>query len=183
MATQQPSPTGYSLLGFLAWGPASGYDLRSLVERSVAYFWPVSHTQIYNELRRLVTLGLATEERVAQESRPDKRVYRITPAGRDAFRSWLARPMGGLTSRDPLLLKVFFADQLSSEDLDDELALREDAARRTRDELRDVVRSIGTGKGPGATAELGAEIADAYLRWIRRLRRRSPPFPTGRPPG
>src|SRR2546430_785013 len=146
------SPTGYSLLGFLTWGPASGYDLRRIVDRSVAYFWPVSHTQIYNELRRLVASGYATERHVAQDDKPDKRVYRITAKGRDAFKDWLARPGGEISMRDPLTFKVFFGTEIDAPLLDEEPAAAEKRAKQARDELKEVAARRTSAVGPEAAA-------------------------------
>ncbi len=54
------------------------------------------------------------ERRVAQASRPDKRLYRITSAGERALQAWLASPhVEPDTTRFPILLRVFFADKMS----------------------------------------------------------------------
>lgn len=87
--TQTLTTTEAALLGLLADGELSGYDLKRLVERSVGYFWRPARSQIYAVLPRLVERGLARRRAVAQAMRPDKQVYRITPAGRGALRTWL----------------------------------------------------------------------------------------------
>ena len=52
------STTAYVILGMLAWGPSSGYDVKAVVDRSVRFFWAASYGQIYPELRRLSDAGL-----------------------------------------------------------------------------------------------------------------------------
>ena len=52
------STTAYVILGVLAWGPSSGYDVKAVVDRSVRFFWTASYGQIYPELRRLSDAGL-----------------------------------------------------------------------------------------------------------------------------
>ena len=81
----RPLPvTTYAVLGQLAGGPSSGYEIKARLEAGAAHFWHASYSQIYAELRRLTELGLAGEEHVLQDARPNKRVYTITPAGRRA---------------------------------------------------------------------------------------------------
>ena len=46
-----------SLLGFLRYGHASGYELAARIERSIGSFWNVTRSQIYPELRRLENAG------------------------------------------------------------------------------------------------------------------------------
>ena len=62
------SPTAYVILGMLAWGPLSGYDIKAVVDRSVRFFWAASYGQIYPELKRLSEAGLIEGE--AEPARP-----------------------------------------------------------------------------------------------------------------
>ena len=50
------------MLGLLAGGPRSGYDIKSIVDRSTRFFWAASYGQIYPELRRLEAEGLIEGE-------------------------------------------------------------------------------------------------------------------------
>ncbi len=99
------------MLGLLAFGARSGYELARLAERSVGYLWTPSRSQIYKVLPRLAQSGLADAREVEQDARPDKAVYTLTPAGRKALRSWIeeieAAPAGG---RVVFALKLFFCD-------------------------------------------------------------------------
>ena len=85
--------TTYAVLGQLAAGPSSGYEIKARLEAGAAHFWHASYSQIYAELRRLTDLALVSEKHVRQDARPDKRVYTITPAGRMALRAWLGPPL------------------------------------------------------------------------------------------
>jgi DNA-binding PadR family transcriptional regulator len=58
-----------------------------------------------------------TEERVEQEGRPNKRVYTITDAGREALRDWLAEPWGLAHLRDESLVKLTLADSLPTDEV------------------------------------------------------------------
>jgi DNA-binding PadR family transcriptional regulator/dienelactone hydrolase len=103
------STTEYAVLGTLAAGEGSGYDLARAAEWSVGAMWAPSKSQIYKVLPRLVDLGCARVREIPQETRPDKAVYSVTRHGRAALRAWVEDveedPQGG----GPIfLMKVFF---------------------------------------------------------------------------
>lgn len=111
-------PITYGVLGLLAmWGPLSGYDLKRLFDHMLSPMWGAAHSQIYHELRRMKDLGWVEMEREEQESRPDRKVYSITQAGREALVSWQAQPASVLQLRDELLLKILFGSFASHDDL------------------------------------------------------------------
>lgn len=110
------TPVSYLVLGWLAYGPATPYDLKRRSAQSVGYFWEFPHSQLYAEPTRLTKLGLLEEKRELTGRR--RRVYSITEAGRQALEDWLREP----TSEEPQirdigLLKVFFQDALEDADV------------------------------------------------------------------
>ena len=111
MEGTQPNTTEAVILGLIAFGERSGYDLARQVDRSVGYLWGPSRSQIYKVLPRLVEQGWARARAVRQLDRPDKAVYRITPVGRRALHAWLEEvdeePAGG---PNEFVLKLFFCD-------------------------------------------------------------------------
>ena len=110
METRRPGTTEYAVLGLLAFGESSGYDLVRAASRSIDYMWAPSRSQIYKVLPRLVAWGLAESREVEQHDRPDKALYRITEAGLEELRSWIRAeepdPPGGAAV---FLMKLFFA--------------------------------------------------------------------------
>jgi DNA-binding PadR family transcriptional regulator len=102
--------TSYILLGMLSAQERSGYDLKLLLDKQVHHvYWSPAKSQIYGELRRLEQAGLATMTEVEQTNRPDKRLYRITPAGLEALQQWLANPdVEPDVFKSPLMLHLFF---------------------------------------------------------------------------
>ena len=109
--------TSYVVLGLVSFQEASGYDLKRFADASIRHFyWSPSKSQIYAELRRLTSLGYATERHVQQERRPNKRLYRVTPSGEEALREWLGQPQ---TEPDvikrPLLVKLFLGSMMSQD--------------------------------------------------------------------
>jgi DNA-binding PadR family transcriptional regulator len=100
-----------AVLGLVAFGEASGYDLARLAASSVAHIWTPSQSQIYKTLPRLAARGLVRTREVEQRGRPDKAVYRITHEGKVVLRRWLdeveLEPPSG---RVVFPLKLFFCD-------------------------------------------------------------------------
>jgi DNA-binding PadR family transcriptional regulator len=107
----------FAILGFLNYHPYSGYDLKKIFDTSVRHFWPADQSQIYRTLARLTALHFVEVEKIPQEDRPDRKLYHITPAGREALLMWLAGPPPMGEPRSAALIQVFFAGQLSDEQI------------------------------------------------------------------
>jgi len=100
--------TSYAVLGLLAIGPATGYELAKQMERSLRVVWPRAESRLYEEPRKLVAHGLAQGE-TEQGGRRTTR-YSITPSGRQALHEWLSQPSAPPDLEFEGLLKVFYAD-------------------------------------------------------------------------
>ena len=107
----------FAILGFLNYHPYTGYDLKKIFDTSVRHFWPADQSQIYRTLTRLTENGWAEMEKIPQDDRPDRKVYHITDAGRAELRNWLAGPPAMGEPRSAPLIQVFFAGQLSNEEV------------------------------------------------------------------
>lgn len=81
-------------LGALELGDATGYEIKKLYEEGdVSHFYAVGFGSIYPALNRLVEDGFAECFEQAQDKKPDKKVYRITPKGRrELIRSLAVQP-------------------------------------------------------------------------------------------
>lgn len=95
----------HALLVSLSEQSASGLELTRRFDRSIGYFWTASHQQIYRVLGRMERDGWVHSEEVAQEGRPAKKVYDVTPAGREALHRWIAEPTASDPIRSDLMVK------------------------------------------------------------------------------
>jgi len=134
-------------LGHFGPGEVSGYDVKKFVDNALGYVWAPSKTHLYAVLRRLVDAGLATRREVAQSSRPNKQLYRITDTGREVVRGWLDTPE---TETDPdrsvFMLKLFFGSQAGREALLAQLGTFRDLYEQrlaTYDKMRAAIESSG----------------------------------------
>lgn len=96
----------HAIMVSLAERPGTGYELGRQFERSIGHFWSATHQQIYRTLKKLLADGLVSFEPVAQEGRPDKKVYTLSDAGRAALRDWVATPTPISHLRDDLGVKL-----------------------------------------------------------------------------
>jgi len=143
------------VLGLLAMRPRSGYDIKTVVDRSTRFFWAASYGQIYPELRRLEREGLIEGEDSSNGAR-GRRVYKITAGGRKALEDWLLGDTVTIELRDESLLRLFFADSLPQEQA---LMLLE-GRKRGHEQYLEILREIEAlpgGKDP--------TFVDLVLHW------------------
>jgi DNA-binding PadR family transcriptional regulator len=154
-------------LGLLAEGERSGYDLLKRAEGSVGYIWAPAKSQLYAVLPRLVEAGLARGRAVRQERRPDKQLYRLTPAGRRALRGWLDQPAP--RTWEELLLKVFFARFATSGALRPQLEDYRLKQTAELDEYQAIEREIASDparRDGYRTLRYGIELMRCRLAWV-----------------
>lgn len=165
--------TSFAVLGMLSFQPMSGYDLKQFADKSIGHFyWSPAKSQIYAELRRLTTAGLVTEEHVEQEGRPDKRMYALTPAGRDQLAGWVENSdFEQDVFKSNLMLRVFFGKSASAESLIQLLRHNLDFERDRLVELQATEQQCANA-GPeyDATYTLltvrgGIELTKAAIKW------------------
>ncbi|MHB0934937.1 MAG: PadR family transcriptional regulator [Armatimonadota bacterium] len=166
----------HAILGFLQYGPSSGYDLKGVFDLSVQHFWPADQSQIYRTLARLSEAGWAEKEVVEQDDRPDRKVYHITEAGREELRRWLASPLEMKGGRNPFLVQVFFSGLLTDEEILDIFRRAAEYCRTGLEGLRAIppqaetyVEGIGSPRETFCwmlTLECGIRLSEAHLAWL-----------------
>jgi DNA-binding PadR family transcriptional regulator len=119
---------------------------------------------------RLEAAGLVSATEVAQQRRPDKRVYAITEAGEDALQAWLeSAELGHERRRHPLLLRVYFGERIPPGRLASLLAAERARLEAARDQhAATVARLEGDQEAVWrrATALYGVRCAEGQLAWL-----------------
>ncbi len=119
--------TSYGVLSVLALGDHSTYELTRQMRLSLHYLWPRAESNVYAEPKRLVAAGLA-EAREEWNGGRRRMIYSITEAGRAALADWLASPSSRQRYESEAVMKVFFAENGTQDDLLASIrAIREDA--------------------------------------------------------
>ncbi|MGW4203489.1 PadR family transcriptional regulator [Streptomyces sp. NPDC004726] len=111
----------HAILTALLEKPSSGLELTRRFDKSIGYFWPATHQQIYRELGRLEQAGHIRALPSAQPTRGRKKEYEVLPAGREELSAWVARAEDPRPLRDALLLRLRAAAVVGSEGLKAEL--------------------------------------------------------------
>jgi PadR family transcriptional regulator AphA len=107
----------HALLGYLSWRPMTGYDLKKLVADTDFLPWSGNSNQIYTTLVQLARDGLVVAETEQQANLPPRKVYTLTPAGRETLRAWVASKPSLLEMRSTFLVQLAWADQLGDAEL------------------------------------------------------------------
>jgi PadR family transcriptional regulator, regulatory protein AphA len=169
----------HAILGFLNYRPCSGYDLKKIFDTSVRHFWPADQSQIYRTLSRLTDKSWAEMEVIEQENRPDRKEYSITSTGREELHDWLVTPLPFGDNRSAPMIQVFFAGQLSNEEIVSmyqrvadfiRMGLHQyDLIPQTMEAYSDFVQSPREFFFWMQTLEIGKMMAQTNLEWIENV--------------
>ena len=156
-------------LGLLTFGAATGYDLKKKFEESFRSFYSAGYGSIYPALAYLADTDLVTCEEVSQDGRPDRKVYRITDAGRAHFMAALKKDCPAHKMRSEFLAMVFFAHLMDPDHIDELLDHRVKEMRDTVEHLRQMTATPLGRREPGVefVAGFGETIARAALDYIK----------------
>jgi DNA-binding PadR family transcriptional regulator len=165
------------VLGLLAEEPLYGYDLLERFRaRSMGFWVEIGKASVYQALRRLEREGLISGRSQDGPEGPDRRVYRISKAGRDRLRGGLSERIASLEPYETDGgLALGFAHLLSASDARKAVDARETAVRDLLDAIKTERARVSADKGPGrvvSTAMLQRQesLAKAELVWIKGFR-------------
>lgn len=155
----------FAILGYLCEQPRTGYDLRTrCFGPSAAALWTADQAQIYRTLERLHSDGLVTATTRKGTSRPDRKVYRPTPAGRASFLDWAATPLEPPAAKEPLLVQISLGELLEDDELLSLLRAHRDVRTHRAGAIRAELESVRGGAGGRAQALRAAGLEAALAR-------------------
>lgn len=104
-------------LGLLMAQPKHGYELYRDFRQAFEGVWDAKRSKFYAALGDLCTAGYLDVSTEVQENRPPRKVYHLTPVGREVFMRWLYAPVDAPREvRVVLLAKLRFFDLLGLPD-------------------------------------------------------------------
>lgn len=169
------------LLGFLSYGPKTGYELKSLMDHSTQHFWHAQHSQIYTTLRKLREQGFVWAEEPDAADPLNRRVYHLTDAGRSEFHRWLAQPHTDLEQiKHELLVRVFFSGSRDRNQVLEELRFQRRLHQQQLDYYQNQGPEVWREKLPFtpeifneipfwlSTLEFGVAYEEMTLAWLDR---------------
>jgi PadR family transcriptional regulator AphA len=180
-AVEEPlrlTPVSCLVLGLIGLrGPSTPYDLKKAIGRSVSYFWPFPHSQLYGEPERLAEAGLLSRQ--SEEGGRRRRLYSLTRNGNAVLKQWLRTPPDAFFEmRDMAVLQLFFSEFTTEENL---VALAKDQARLARERLvtyAQIEKKYRPRMGRNrrmAPLSLGIKMAKVYLEFWEDIARNPPP--------
>lgn len=96
----------YAVLASLEQEPRSGYEIAQWFANVTKHFCAFGHSSVYPTLADLERRGLVAFTEMPSEQGPTRKVYRLTPGGREALLEWVAQPAADAEVRDEQLLKA-----------------------------------------------------------------------------
>lgn len=151
-------------LGVLSSGACSGYEIRKAFEEGpFSHFQDAGYGSIYPALKRLTEDGLVVCSEMQQESRPDKKVYRITASGRQALFDAVNKPPTPDRLRSDFLFILSFAELVTPRHLD---RLIEDRIAHHREELARMEECSASPAGPAFVLKFGTAWHRAALEFL-----------------
>lgn len=168
----------HTLLGFLNYGPQTGYDLKKHMDNSTQFFWHARLSQIYPALKHMEEDGWVESSIMPQAGKPDKKFYIITEMGRSALIDWMNQFPGEIApDKRPELLRIFFAGALDKEDilahLRHQLALHRTQLQKYQTEAEayivDIVAQTGLERESvfwEMARQFGEEYERMYIAWL-----------------
>ncbi len=136
--------------------PRHGYELHQEFGRELGRVWQIGLSQLYAQLKQLEEAGLVEAQVEPQPDRPARKVYHLTPDGRDVFLAWVRQPTPYLRHiRVEFLARLYFFRRLALDGLADLVAAQQAVCREQ------VARFD----------QLAAEAEDAFRRCVLEFRR------------
>lgn len=165
------------VLGLLAEEPMYGYDLLERFRaRSMGFWVEVGKASVYQVLRRLERDGLISGRSQEGPEGPDRRVYRISRAGRDRLNAGLSERFGGLEPYETGAgVALGFVHLLSATAARKAAGSRETAVRDLLDAVKTERSRTAADRGAGRTVSTSMldrqeALAKAELVWIKGFR-------------
>jgi len=152
-------------LGILTRGEATGYEIKKLFEDDgYQHFVEASFGSIYPALNQLTRDGLVDVRAEAQEKRPDRKVYSITPAGRTQFLASLLKPLPEDRHRSPFVFAMLFSNLLPPERVS---AMLDAYIRQSEEKLAQLNKTNVPTRGERFVAGFGQAIYLAMIDFLR----------------
>lgn len=110
----------HALLTSLIEKPSTGSELARRFDRSMGFFWPATHQQIYRELNNMLQKGwVSTLEDEHYTGR--KKTYQVEALGRSELADWIYKQSPPAPLREELMVRLRAEAQLNTQKLLPEL--------------------------------------------------------------
>lgn len=167
----------HSILAVLSSEPKTGYELSKDVQGSTGFFWKASHQQIYKELSGLEKIGFIKYTEVAQQDKPDKKIYSVTKSGVKELIRWMREPTELPAMRDAFLIKLFVGHLIERKELVEDLERQKRVVEERQAQFQSIEKKYF--EDPSSlpieqqftymTLRKGIIMGNAWLSWCREV--------------
>jgi PadR family transcriptional regulator AphA len=158
-------------LGVLTFGDATGYEIKKMFEDGMfSHFYEASFGSIYPALNRLTEERLVECTQQAQDKRPDKKIYSLTPTGRSVFAAEITIPPGRDKLRSEFLVNVIFSEFLAPNQLRQVLDERIRFHHQKLDEMNKKADTCGANAARQFTLGYGLALHKAAAEYLTQNR-------------
>jgi DNA-binding PadR family transcriptional regulator len=136
--------TAHAALVLLAFGPASGYELKQRADNTLRFFFASpAMSQIYAELDRLTEAGLVADHRERRGGERETRVFSLTPDGRAELGRWLAAdPVPSTVFKSHLALRLVVGYLADPSRMRSDIATERERVRAETEALEKVAAAL-----------------------------------------
>jgi DNA-binding PadR family transcriptional regulator len=127
-----------SILGLLSIRPMHGYELRRSFQRALLPFVSLPATRVYPALNRLERAGDIKAETQVQYGLPNRKVYSLTPQGRERLLAWLQTSIALPVMQHEFLHKLFLLNVVAPEEAEERVREYAAAQQRRLEEFCDI---------------------------------------------
>jgi PadR family transcriptional regulator, regulatory protein AphA len=168
----------FVILGLLALRAMTVYEINKALERSVSLFYSASFGSINAAIGKMLAKGWVSGEEKVENGR-NKKIFHLTPAGREAFQDWLNSDIEAEKVKDPGLTRLYFMGFTSAAERVRVLEAHLEKLRRTLDALELIhLQSIETETPPELedvrrfqlfTLDYGRDFYAFNIAWYKNL--------------
>lgn len=162
----------HAILTALLEKPSSGLELTRRFDKSIGFFWPATHQQIYRELGRWRPPGRSALL-PSGPVRRQKKEYEVLPEGRAELARWTAEGAEPRAVREPLLLRLRAAAVVGTDGLAAEVRRHLALHRAQLDDYREIERhdfpaeaTAGENRLQHAVLRAGIGLEAFWVQWL-----------------
>ncbi|HAA13043.1 MAG TPA: hypothetical protein DCE41_15670 [Cytophagales bacterium] len=166
------------ILGLLFKKDMTVYDIKVAMDKSISMFYSNSFGSINPAMKKLEKQGLITCSEQVEKSRL-KKIYRISPPGKEAYTAWVTEPIQEGRLKESALARMFFLGDAGKEEQKHILLEYCGVILESRKELTDRKQEIEAMnlsqedqeeiKFQLATLQFGIDYMEFKRKWFQKL--------------
>ncbi|RIN33920.1 PadR family transcriptional regulator [Staphylococcus succinus] len=158
----------YTILGLLNNKALTGYEIYKSFSEVIGEIWTAKHSQIYNELKKLLQSEHIYISNIDESSKVTKKVYSITSLGKEALYHWIETAEEKENNKDPFAIKIYFFEHLDHEDKQKLLSQKKNAKTEKLTYLNSIYNQLDPQNDLQHILILKKAILreQAYIEWL-----------------